>query len=416
MRAEPSHVPSVVAAPIRGQATTRRSVASPSARRRHVVYVAHDANDSRVLHRAHALAGNDIDLTLMAFRRDKVPLLTGGFWQTVDLGQTFDYAYGHRILSMGSAALIVWRHRRELAHVDGLIARNIEQLLLARLVRLLAGWSVPLTYECLDVHRLMIGTGFVSRVMRRIERWLLGSCDLLVVSSQAFVDYYFRPQQGFTGRWKLVENKLPESFTTVTRPPTRTAPTARPLIIGWFGMLRCMKSFNMLLELADARPGSLRIVMRGMPTEVDVAGFCARIGDRANVVYGGPFRNPEDLDAIYRDVDLMWAIDYYEEGFCSEWLLPNRLYEAGFYGVPLLTRSGTASAARTLDLGIGWALTEPMVESTLAFLDELSAPAFAAVAQRVAETPRAVFVEDGEAATLLNEMLVPLACCLSDRG
>lgn len=370
-----------------------------------VVYLAHDANDSRVLHRARGLAALDLDFTLMAFRRSKLPTLSRGSWRTIDLGETYDYAYLQRVTSLIRAVSPLWQHRKSLLRADALIARNIEQLLLALLLRVILVRRVPLAYECLDIHRLMVGSGVKSRLFRQAERFLLRFCDQLIVSSPAYVESYFGPVQGYSGDWRLLENKMPASYLQVSRPAAKTAPDDRPISIGWFGMLRCVKSLEILLALADARPNAVRIVIYGMPTEFSCDALRERIGNRSNVYYGGAYRNPEDLAGMYDKIDLSWAIDFYEEGFCSQWLLPNRLYESGFFGVPLLTRAGTATAKRTTDLGIGWTLEEPLVGNALDFLDHLTVADYRSVSNRIAAAPVSLFVEKDEPATLLNELI-----------
>jgi succinoglycan biosynthesis protein ExoL len=55
------------------------------------------------------------------------------------------------------------------------------------------------------------------------------------------------------------------------------------------------------------------------------------IGDTTpGLHYFGPYRYPDDLATIYGRVHFVWAIDFFEAGLNSAWLLPNRLYEGGY--------------------------------------------------------------------------------------
>ena len=71
-----------------------------------------------------------------------------------------------------------------------------------------------------------------------------------------------------------------------------------------------------------------------------------------NIVYGGPYRNPDDLEEIYRPIHFICAVDYLDEGTNSDWLLPNRIYEGGRLGPSLLLEKARrqAGASRSMDL------------------------------------------------------------------
>ncbi len=59
--------------------------------------------------------------------------------------------------------------------------------------------------------------------------------------------------------------------------------------------------------------------------------------------FGGPYEHT-DLAAMYRNVDFMWGVDYFQRGLNSDWLLPNRLYEAGHYNCPIIALAETQTA------------------------------------------------------------------------
>ncbi len=51
-----------------------------------------------------------------------------------------------------------------------------------------------------------------------------------------------------------------------------------------------------------------------------------------NVTYHGPYSGAQELASAYSQVHFAWAVDFYEEGQNSSWLLPNRLYESIYFG------------------------------------------------------------------------------------
>ena len=66
---------------------------------------------------------------------------------------------------------------------------------------------------------------------------------------------------------------------------------------------------------------------------------------RPNMTFSGRYRSPEDLAGIYDNLDVVWAGDFMEAGYNSVWLLPNRIYEGGYYCTPSIAPSRTQTAA-----------------------------------------------------------------------
>ena len=58
-----------------------------------------------------------------------------------------------------------------------------------------------------------------------------------------------------------------------------------------------------------------------------------------------------------------WAIDFFEEGLNSSWLLPNRLYEGCRFGAVPIAMKGTETARFLADRHIGLLLDVPSVEN-----------------------------------------------------
>jgi hypothetical protein len=187
-----------------------------------------------------------------------------------------------------------------------------------------------LVYECLDIHRLMLGSGPISAMLRAIERACLKHAALLMTSSPAFIAHYFRLRQNFKGQALIVENRI---LTLDNAAPTAKAAPAilPPWKIAWCGVLRCAKSFEILERVTQALHGKLEVELWGAPAHDQIPGFDARIAAAPWMNFHGRYA-VEDLPRIYGHAHFIWAIDYYEAGGNSDWLLPNRLYEGLAFG------------------------------------------------------------------------------------
>lgn len=357
--------------------------AGPSA-----AFFAHDLAESTVRKRATAFQDNGVQVTVWGFRRGPVGAPA---WAYVELGETRDRRYLRRTLQLVVAALRVIAGRRRLAETDFWYARNLDMALIALFARAVCGSAAPFVYEVLDVHRLMTGRGAASRLARFVERRVLRRTDLLVVSSPAFSERYFRPRQGYQGRVFLLENKVRAAPTRPPRPRRPQVPTDR-WAIGWFGALRDTASLELLTRIADRLGDRVVVHVRGREAGVSPAAL-AEARRRPNIRFGGGYRNPEDLAEVYGQVHFTWAIDLFYEGLNSDWLLSNRLYEGGLYGALALGAEGTQVARKIADLDLGWSFRAPFDESVVAFLERLDPAAWAAKAQGVLALPEEAFVD-----------------------
>ncbi|MEM7507252.1 MAG: glycosyl transferase family 1 [Pseudomonadota bacterium] len=319
--------------------------------------------------------------------------------EIVDLGETADNAYVQRIASIFRGAKLAGRQADVLRRSNLIIARNLDMLATAVLVRSRLGLAMPVIYECLDIHKKLTGSGAVAKGLRALERSLLKRTALVVLSSPAFEREHFARYYPGAYRSFLVENRLIDGDAFPDRPVESNTPSPRgKLKIGWFGNLRCARSLAILGALADRFPEQVEIVLRGYPAPGVFADFEGLLAPHANITFHGRYRAPQDLAAIYGEVDLVWAGDWYEEGANSLWLLPNRIYEGGYFAVPQLAPAGTETARRIAAQAGGAALQEPVEEALanlIAGLLQDPAP-IAEWRANLLSLPRETFVETPE--------------------
>ena len=355
-----------------------------------LVYLVHDLHDPAVDRRLRLLTSLGIAPRLLGFHRGDQRVAEVAGVSAEDLGQTENARLARRIGSLLSAAARIGRWKAHFIGAEMIVARNLEMLALATYARARYAGNATLVYECLDVHSMLVGSGLKARIARAVEGWLLARCRLLIVSSPAFVSEHFRPRYGRVPQVLLAENKvLASEFDPAGH---QASAHGQPWRIGWFGVIRCRRSLDLLRELLLARPGRIEVIIRGKPSLNVIPDFHAIVAATPGMSFLGPYDRGRDLAAIYHDVDFTWALDFYEAGANSQWLLPNRLYEGGAYGAVHLAGAQSETGRWLQRHNIGAVLAEPLSDSLRIFADDLDQTIWQKLRQGLLDLDPAHFV------------------------
>lgn len=328
-----------------------------------LAYFVHDLSDPAVSRRLKMLRAGGAQARVLGFRRTSQPVLQIDGVEAVDLGRTYDARMGHRALQTLKRCALARRLVPHVADCDVVMARNLEMLAIANAARRSAQRStkrsMPLVYESLDIHRLLLSSAFPGKALRAVERALLKACSLVVVSSPAFLRAHF-DRYRVKAPILLLENKLLQLGSAPMRVENERQP-GPPWRIGWFGMLRCSKTLSILKQLVEQAQGGVEVIIRGRPAYSEFEDFDAIVNATPGMVFKGPY-NASELAEAYNEVHFCWAIDYFEEGLNSNWLLPNRLYEGSFYGAVPIVLDGCETARWLSAHQAGVCLKAPLEE------------------------------------------------------
>jgi succinoglycan biosynthesis protein ExoL len=340
-----------------------------------------------------------------SFRRARYNMGYVPDWPNVELGKTTERRLAARILTCLRALWVINRERRTWREASMLYVRNLDLALLALAARMLTGSRAPMVYEVLDVHPSLTRPGARGAVLRWLERQVLKCSELLVVSSPAFLRNFFRPLQGYQGQAFLLENKWPREGVWVERRkvPYELAHPTPIWTIGWFGNLRCRGSLDFLTSLADALPDRVRIYMRGCASLIGEQSVLDAVRGRENMVYEGEYKAPEELPLIYSRVHFNWCADL-SEGDNSVWLLPNRIYEGGYFGIPAIAIAAHETGRIVRERQLGISLEDPVANNLKDILLNMTCEEYRRLRGNVETKPDSSFVDNGELARLVSAM------------
>ena len=383
----------------------------------HVLYLAHDLADPAIRRRVMTLQAGGATVSLAGFTRGENKLATVDGVAPIVLGETADGRFAQRIIAVGRSSLSLRGQLRNIRKPDVIIARNLEMLALARRASVIFGRDIPVVYECLDIHRLLLNEGAAGKLVNAIQRYLAANAKLLITSSPAFVTHYFAPRSGLKLPVLLQENKvLMLDGSADEAPMPRPPKEGEPWKIGWFGALRCRKSLGILADFAQRMDGKVEVVLRGRPAYSEFDDFDGFVARSPNVSFHGAYKNPEDLASIYRDVQFTWAIDFFEEGQNSSWLLPNRLYEGCLYGALPIAVAGTETARFLEKRNIGHVLQTADAATLEALFRSLSNESYRGDVTNLAAVDRTQWVTNRQDCTQLVNKLASLAAPHSGRA
>ncbi|MGH6879024.1 MAG: glycosyl transferase family 1, partial [Rhizomicrobium sp.] len=204
----------------------------------------------------------------------------------------------------------------------------------------------------------------------------------------------------------VIENKrlrLDGDKSGASRP---RRPTGPPWRIGWFGMLRCRRSLDILAVLAKRRPDLVRVEIFGRAAKPVARHIQRHLHANPALHFGGVYTRDE-LERLYASVHFTWAIDYFEENANSEWLLPNRIYEGGSCDiVPFALRR--TETGRWLDQrSVGVLLDDPEAELE-AFFDGLTPERYQLLKLAACAVPRSDVIAGRADCTHLAWILMTL--------
>ncbi|AZO04858.1 MULTISPECIES: glycosyl transferase family 1 [unclassified Mesorhizobium] len=372
----------------------------------HVLYLVHDVSDPAVRRRVQMLKAGGAGVTLAGFRRTASPVAEIEGSRPVDLGATRDGRFAQRLGAVAKAAMSIGAKLGVMPRPDLIIARNLEMLALARRANAALGANVPIVYECLDIHRLVLRDDLVGRTLRGAERHLARDVKLLVTSSPAFIANYFEPFGQIGAPVELIENKYFEAASVVAAHSFEDdGPATPPWRIGWFGALRCRRSLELVADFTRRQAGRFEVVLRGRPALSEFPDFHGFVEAEPWLSFGGPYRNPEDMAAIYGEVHFSWAIDFFEAGQNSEWLLPNRLYEGCRFGAVPISMAGTETGRFLKGQDIGVLLSEATPEGLEAMLGRMDQDRYRALKSRVlARNPRTWSYDRSDCAAFVEKL------------
>src|SRR5690554_2128060 len=227
-------------------------------------------------------------------------------------------------------------------------------------------------YQIQDIRSIYFGNSLKSKIARFLEGFFIKRIDLLVVSSYNYYSEHYKKIYNIdSDKVIVIENKLVIG-SVFPKPIDNKSDRDNIITIGYFGVMRCKRSWEILKMLAEKHIDRIQLYLRGKPVAMPL--IQQEIIDISNINYGGLYKSPDDLNELYNSVDIVWACYPYsrnrKEG---NWKLARtiRFYEALAFGKPVIVQQGTPQAEDVINYNIGLVVDMGNIPQTLKQLESI---------------------------------------------
>ena len=228
---------------------------------------------------------------------------------------------------------------------DTLIVNNIDTLALFKLSSLFQKTTTTVIIEISDLRSHSYTNGLKSKIVRSIEKFMFRFVDKLIVTSSKFYDMYYNSI--FKDKPFILENKLLSNMIAKRLSKIQN----KKIIIGIVGLLLQGKPYKTLFE-AVKNDDRYEVHIHGKGIFEDLVKEYSN--KYANIKFFGEYNFFKDSAKIYSALDMLYMpYDTTNGSLNNKIALPNKLYEAMYFQVPIITSKGTYLGELVEQYGIG---------------------------------------------------------------
>jgi succinoglycan biosynthesis protein ExoL len=230
-------------------------------------------------------------------------------------------------------------------HYDTLIVNNIDTLALFKLSYLIKKNKTQIIIEISDLRSHTYTNSIKSKVMKNIEKFMFKYVDKLIVTSPKFYDMYYHTL--FKDKPFILENKPLSNMIPQKLEKTKN----EKVVIGIVGLLLQGKPYKTLFEtIKDDDRYEVHIYGKGIFEDL-VNEYESKY---KNIKFFGEYNFFKDSAKIYSTLDILYmSYDTTNGSLNNKIALPNKLYEAMYFQVPIITSKDTYLGELVTEYGIG---------------------------------------------------------------
>lgn len=353
-------------------------------------------SDSYYQKRIRKLSDLGVICTVFGFEREHYK---GKPWEkeTTSLGRLKHGQKLGRIATLLKALFLIRKTAKQ-HHV--IYCFGLDILVLGYFATLFHSDKPKLVYDLPDIHNILIGQNFIAKTLRSVEHFLLNRTAAVVVASPAFIDGYFQNIQKVSPTFVVIENKVESDLSTKPVTVSNDKLSEKSFTtIGYFGMIRCEMSLQLLTSLIKKNEGATHLSLWGIFLNTEK--YKPKLLELPGVSYGGQFVYPDDLQDMYTSVDVVWAAHMHGET-SNKWAISNRFYQACYFKCPLIVQQNTQDAKLVQKYNIGCTIDLRDIPSSIQTLQLIGTNQLKKWTTNMQNMPEEVYTLTNEHNKLLN--------------
>ena len=211
--------------------------------------------------------------------------------------------------------------------------------------------AVKIIYEVADLHRYIVDKqkGIPRKCLRKYliysDRALQKYYDLLILTSEAYYDYYF---SSFVSKDKMLYIPNMQNMTLFDKYDKKKS---GEFTVGYIGAVRYKKQIYNLIEAA--KQCQIKLLIAGYEdTPIELEPICKEDPD---IDWVGRFDYNKEVSVLYGKCDVMYSV--YDADMANVRVaLPNKLYESVYCEMPIIVAKGTYLADTVEKWSVGIAV------------------------------------------------------------
>lgn len=219
-------------------------------------------------------------------------------------------------------------------------------------------------YEESDLVHAYAGRKWFENLMECLCKRVIYRSKLSVFTSEGFVEYHFGKKR--PSNIHIIPNRVNariSDFPQVPKPPL----SKDKLRMGFVGIIRYQSVVNLCRLFLESNPAN---EFHFFGLVIDPENFYT-LKQYAGCHFHGVYRNPDDLPAIYAQMDLVVST-YDLKSVNVRYLEPNKLYEAIYFETPIIVSKGSYLAQKVKALNVGFEVDGLDYQDVARLLGQLS--------------------------------------------
>jgi|AntRauTorcE11897_2_1112592.scaffolds.fasta_scaffold00128_11 glycosyltransferase involved in cell wall biosynthesis len=334
--------------------------------KKRIVFISQLITQPRIHRRLQSL--RDAGFELQVYATDRKRFQVNEFPEGIPLKNlgVFDDNYIKRIPKILSIIKEVRRAEKN-NRIDGIYMFGFDSAIIGNS---LGRKNAKKMYEISDLRFTKNQKSLMSKVFCFIEDRFIKNTDLLIMTSPWFLDEYKTRVKHIENITRIFENKLPQDFYTDNG--RNISEREEGIIkIGFVGFIRYLNVIEPFMQEIAKKGDKFEFHLYGDGDEKDINTVKDYAKKHGNIIYHGPYKNPDELEEVYHSIDLTCSI-YDSNHFNVKVLSPNKLFESIYFCSPIIVADNTRLGERVNDWNVGFSVDVQSKQAVGEFLDNLS--------------------------------------------